>query len=283
MSDWFTISKLENSMLKGLTLMVSVVVCMGLNAQTNKYFISANIGRGISFQENFPQSTNGYNRRQLYARVLNDNFVRVKVQKMSFLKEFLGLSFGLNYGETNYTQPIFNSSVGIGAYNRIIEYFHFSRNYFSAFLGLSGNLSFYDGAVLLQGGIHLGHSRFINPNRNLGMDDFIISSGNAISYKYSLEIKDNNAAIIADMDLVLKFRLSKQLYLNFGINYTGGRKMEYDYYYKFKTYTASTNTWTEPTTHKNFRHIEQPRRIDHVFYLHTGISYAPNFQRKKKE
>jgi len=260
----------------------------GFSQKLDFWQFEINIGTGLSFQETLPQKQNDYNRKFLNARHKRDNFLRLKVQSPKLFFDVVSFSCGFNYGEVSYVQPVFNSASGVGAngYNTIVEYFHFSRNYISSFLGLSTNLNFYDGAILLSGGLHLAHSRFVNSNRRIGTEDYRTWTSNVVnkfSYRYSMEIKDKNAPVILDLDIALKFRLSPSLYLNFGLNYVGGRKMEYDYFYEFKSYTASTDTWTEPQTHVNFNHLEQPLRIDHVFYLSSGISYTPQFKKKNKE
>lgn len=274
--------------MKRSLLVTLVLIGYYASAQpSSNWYIDLNIGTGITFQDIIPQKQNGYNSQHLYARLKRDNYFRLKLQSRRLLFDLLSLSVGLNYGGGNYVQPIFNSASPVGAngYNTVYESFNFSRNYVSPFLGLSTSFMFYDGAVLINSGIHIAYSRFLNSKYSLGVDDFRtmnVNVNNKFSYRYSLEILKQNAPVMLDIDIGLKFRLSQSLYFNFGINYIGARKMDYNYFYEFKSYTAADNNWSELTAHVNFKHLEQPQIIDNVFSLSLGFSYIPNWSNENK-
>lgn len=256
--------------------------CLG---QSERLQISSDLCMGYSFQFTRAQNLNDKTHRELMARHLNDMMFRIKARCYFNRQERLGLSTGINVGRSKYLQPIFQSHQGLGGYNETDESVEFSRNHFSVFAGLTYFIPLYDDFFRLQFSGHLAYNSFLNSNQVVQRDFKNYYSGISIitANRYEIEFIDRKNNFCFDLEVTMLFRLSKQLFLNVGVNYIGSRKFEYDYTYQFKHYNGNSDTWTPVYQHDNFLLIKQPRRIDHVFYIHTGISYAPKWKSSKNK
>lgn len=267
-------------------ILLFTVQCYTCFAQHNRLQISSDFCMGASLEFSRAQNLNDKSYRHLMARQINDKMLRFQAKWFFNKAANLGISSGVNYGESRYLQPIFLSHQALSIYNETQESVEFGKSHISGLLGLSYYISLYDDAFRLQFSSHLAYNKFLNTHQVVQRDfQIATASYNFNVYdRYQIEIKDKKHNLCFDFEVKMLFRLTKDLFLNFGLNYFAARKFEYDYKYQFKFYNKNTELWTPTYQHNNFLILTQPRRIDHVFYFHTGISYTPKFgQRKKKD
>lgn len=270
----------------GLALKFILIVWVNVPVMaqwTNNFDFSINIARGHSFEFNKPQNVEIQDFRHLKPRVSRDNVLRIKISKPKTILNFFGFSLGINYGEAQYMQSQVLREVNFPYTNDAFYLTYFSRNHLSVFGGLEFRKSFYDDRFTLTGGLHLAHGWFANNSQRIAsdyqIDDRITPE---FWWRYSIQIYENNPLISLDADVVMKFRINDYIHLNLGLNFFGARSFKYDYTFEYRAFNPQTEDW-DYKKFDNFYEFKQPRRIDHVFYIHTGISYAPKWRSSKNK
>lgn len=237
---------------------------------------------GHSFQFIFPQNLNDKSHQELMTKLLSDKMMRFQVEYCPFVKRNIAISGGINFGSSNYLQPIFQSHNGFGEYNKTNESVKFNRNHLSFHFGSTYFKSIYDDFFRLKFSGHIAYNFFLNGNEIIQRDfkNYFWNINEITANRYEIDFKDRNYNLCIDLGITMQLGISEQLYFDVGFSYFGARKFDYDYHYQFKFYDSQSEIWSEIYQHDNFLIMNQPKRIDNVFYFSLGLCYSPIWSSK---
>ncbi|MFT6981480.1 MAG: hypothetical protein ACJAUD_000243 [Crocinitomicaceae bacterium] len=81
-----------------------------------------------------------------------------------------------------------------------------------------------------------------------------------------------------DYSLGLKFKVSKNMFMNLGLNYARNNISFYDFKYVVTHYDGGSSTPTSIYTNYGIEDIAKYGIRDHFIYLNMGLSYKFNYK-----
>ncbi len=165
------------------------------------------------------------------------------------------------------------------------------QNRYAFKFGLNKQVKLYDGKILLDIGVHFVDRYYMSKSQKYSQE----LTQSYLSWKYySYDLEtfygeyylnhggvENKGYMYLNLEytLNLKFKLKKQLYFNFGLNYSRNNIFFYNY-----SYTILSTYQGGGTSYFNDLGVQEPSKFavrDHFLYLSLGFSYKFNWKQKK--
>lgn len=288
--------------MKYLTIILYTFIC--LNGNSQEYFLNPldgvkteigstkQIKNELQFNYRFGYPTQNLKVISQYAgsnineyqnnkvRALYDQGLTLNFKRQIWKKIHLYANVGLELSQSKHYFPLMDPSF------RLLENININSNRVGLYFGLNKQIHLYSSKVILDLGIQFVDRYYLKNEVNY-QTDFHTTVQDWIQLKYELntyygDYYKNDGTIEnipsfylnLDYNATLKFNLKKNLYLNFGLNYSRNNHFFYDLKYTVNYYYNGSTT-PETYEYLGLSGSGNPKFPvkNHYIYLNTGITF----------
>ncbi|MFT6245365.1 MAG: opacity protein-like surface antigen [Salibacteraceae bacterium] len=190
--------------------------------------------------------------------------------------------------EVSESKNYFRITDGPGGYH--LANVEMNTGRFAYRIGLNKQFSFFENKMILDIGCHIV-DRFYFSDSKLYSQPATTSHLDWIDYEYELETKhgeyflnpngiQNKMYMFLNLDysLGLKLKVSKNMFMNLGLNYARNNISFYNFNYVVTHYDGGSSIPTSIYTNEGIEDIAKYGIRDHFIYLNMGLSYKFNYK-----
>ena len=198
----------------------------------------------------------------------------------------LFVSGGLEFSNSKH---YFRMTNGGGGYH--VGNIEMSMNRHAIHYGLNKHFNLYNNKVLIDLGIHIVDRYYASDSKTYSQET-TKSHLHWIDYDYELETHHGEYLLNSDgiqnriymylnlnYSLDVKFNLAKNLYFNFGVNYTRNNIFFYNFTYTVRSYQGGFPIPTSTYVNHGIEELVHYGVRDHFLYLNSGLTYTFNWKK----